>query len=120
MIIQVTQFVRINRDDSRNWTIQTMHIAESGKRRGEEIWRNDGYFGSIETAAAALMNDKIDLIIEEPGRLFNDLREFMDVMQAAQRKVLRAVRGTGRKVAKKAKNGDSDAVPEEAVPSSES
>lgn len=109
MLIQVTEFVRIAREDERNWTLQTMRIGTTGKSRGREIWSNSGYYGSIGGVVAALLDDKIDLIIDEPDRMFDDLREFQDVMQCAHAKVARAMKGTGRKLAKKAKeNGDDD------------
>lgn len=104
MHIQVTAHVRISRDDTRNWTIQTLHIPETGKRAGQEIWKTAGYYSSPGSAAGALLDRKIDLILEEPPEVFNELRDFQRSIEAAHRKVYRALKSSKRKLAKKARS----------------
>jgi len=114
LVCLIIPTVRLVRLDAQNWSIETMYIGQSGKSKGKEVWKNCGYYGGIACAARSLLNNHVDLLIGTPVA-FEDVRALITAVQESQQIVARALRGSGRRLAKKARNGDTDGTPSEST-----
>ena len=90
-LLQITDDVRLSMDGVCV-TLEKRVVSEKGKRAGEERWDSVGYYPNVATAAQALMNRHVALLIGDAPKA--SLQEFAAAVTRAADKVVSALRET--------------------------
>ena len=76
---------KIYKSDSLNWSVEQNYIGTKGKNKGERIWKNRGYFPTLESASLSLF----DILVSKTD--VTEVSSLIEVINAAKAAIIEAI-----------------------------